>query len=139
MIGTALSGQVLDERRRVEPATAASSTATFASSAAATASTDAAAAADAASAADGGPASPRLRQSQLPLELEYLCKFKGRAYIHSRWLSREEIIIDGRFSFQRLQHYEKKRAAGEVETQVSSHGLDEAQLGGWMRPNWEGG
>ena len=41
---------------------------------------------------------------------QYLCKFKGRAHVHARWLTAEEIAVDGRLSLQRLQHFDRKRA-----------------------------
>ena len=64
------------------------------------------------------PASVRKRLGSLQSEsdeLEYLCKFKGRAHIHSRWLSAQEIVADGRLSAQRLGNYEKKKLAGELD------------------------
>ena len=64
------------------------------------------------------PASVRKRLGSLQSEsdeLEYLCKFKGRAHIHSRWLSTQEIVADGRLSAQRLGNYEKKKLAGELD------------------------
>ena len=46
---------------------------------------------------------------------QYLCKFKGRAHVHARWLTAEEIAVDGRLSLQRLQHFDRKRADGQLE------------------------
>ena len=67
-----------------------------------------------ASGAAGAQPSPS-RMRKVGTKTEYLCKFRGRAHIHARWLTREEIEIDGRLSLQRLQHYEKKRNAGDLE------------------------
>ncbi|KAL1518947.1 hypothetical protein AB1Y20_003217 [Prymnesium parvum] len=48
-------------------------------------------------------------------DCEFLCKYKGRAHVHARWLDAEQIGLDGRRSAQRLRQFELKRARGEVE------------------------
>ena len=42
-------------------------------------------------------------------EEEYLCKLKGHAHLHARWLTRAAILEDGRLSLQRLRTFERKR------------------------------
>ena len=39
----------------------------------------------------------------------------GLAHVHAKWLSVAAIREDGRLSMQRLQTFEKKRAAGPIE------------------------
>ena len=82
--------KVLDERRRADPPEASSSNL-------------------------GNSLGSPVRRKHGSMAVEYLCKYRGRAHIHAAWLTSDEIAADGRLSLQRLQHYQKKRAAGEVE------------------------
>eukprot|EP00965_Chrysotila_dentata_P028331 942022-Pleurochrysis_carterae.AAC.1 len=48
-------------------------------------------------------------------EEEYLCKFKGEAHVHARWLLRDEINHDGRLSAVRLTNFNRKRAERRLD------------------------
>lgn len=77
----------------------------------------------------------RARAGSEPSVDEWLCKFRGLAHIHARWLDIEEIGADGRLSKQRLSNFESKRGQGvpidpysaclEVERVLSSMRLAE--------------
>jgi len=45
-------------------------------------------------------------------EEQFLCKLRGVAYVHAKWLTAAQIATDGRLSAQRLQNFERKRATG---------------------------
>ena len=49
------------------------------------------------------------------VDCEFLCKFKGRAHAHARWLSPDEIAYDGHFSAARLRNFDRKRIDGQLE------------------------
>lgn len=40
---------------------------------------------------------------------EFLCKFRGLAHVHSKWLTTEAIQQDGRLSLQRMQQFQRRR------------------------------
>ena len=45
---------------------------------------------------------------------EYLCKLKGFAHIHARWLPKADVTADGRQSVQRLARFVNKRRGGPL-------------------------
>ena len=61
----------------------------------------------------GAPSSPRKGIAAAVAEEEYLCKLRGLALIHARWLIADEIHDDGKLSTRALALFERQRKAGK--------------------------
>ena len=76
---------------------------------------------------------------------QFLCKFKGIAYVHSRWLTVDEIADDGRMSIQKMKNFKNKLSAGsplepypaymEVERVIAAYSGKEADAA--SPPAWQ--
>ena len=68
-------------------------------------------------------------------EEQFLCKLKGVAHVHAQWLTAAQIASDGRLSAQRLQNFERKRAAGaQLEPYASYMEVDRVIAASGTKP-----